>query len=175
MVPGDAQGGGAGSIALSPPRLLSLDGPAHQFHRAVMAELTGATTSGSATPILAAQRAYAQTGLMPELLTVYQLLGDPAMKNTPMKKSVRPRRTVRCSWALSLVAPRNAAPTEARTTVASRVTNGSGVSQNPFDKASQRKVVRDSSGACYVVFTQTRCYGAGEPPGGPRPTRTARS
>ena len=30
--------------------------------------------------ILAAQRAYAQTGLMPELLAVYQLLGDPAMR-----------------------------------------------------------------------------------------------
>jgi hypothetical protein len=29
--------------------------------------------------ILAAQDAYARTGLMPELLTIYQLLGDPAM------------------------------------------------------------------------------------------------
>jgi hypothetical protein len=30
--------------------------------------------------VLAAQRAYAGTGLMPELLSVYQLLGDPAMR-----------------------------------------------------------------------------------------------
>jgi hypothetical protein len=30
--------------------------------------------------ITAAQQAYAQTGLMPELLCVYHLLGDPAMK-----------------------------------------------------------------------------------------------
>jgi hypothetical protein len=30
--------------------------------------------------ILAAQRDYAETGLMPELLSVYQLLGDPAMR-----------------------------------------------------------------------------------------------
>ncbi len=30
--------------------------------------------------VLAAQKAYAETGLMPELLTVYQLLGDPALR-----------------------------------------------------------------------------------------------
>ena len=30
--------------------------------------------------MLAAQQAYAQTGLMPELLSVYHLLGDPAMR-----------------------------------------------------------------------------------------------
>ena len=30
--------------------------------------------------ILAAQKTYAETGLMPELLSVYHLLGDPAMR-----------------------------------------------------------------------------------------------
>jgi hypothetical protein len=58
---------------------LSLDGPAHQYHRAVMAEVTGGTHERLGDAILAAQRTYAQSGLMPELLTVYQLLGDPAM------------------------------------------------------------------------------------------------
>ena len=38
---------------------------------------------------------------------------------------------------------------------ASDVTNGLFNAQNPFDRNSQRKVVRDSSGACFVVFTQT--------------------
>ena len=36
--------------------------------------------SGWGDALLAAQAAYAQTGLMPELLTVYQLLGDPGMR-----------------------------------------------------------------------------------------------
>ena len=30
--------------------------------------------------ILAAQRAYAETGAFPELLSIYHLLGDPALK-----------------------------------------------------------------------------------------------
>jgi hypothetical protein len=30
--------------------------------------------------VVAAQRAYAETGLMPELLSVYTLLGDPGMR-----------------------------------------------------------------------------------------------
>jgi hypothetical protein len=56
---------GKGTIAAFSPSGLSLDGPAHQYHRALMAELASA---------------YAQTGLMPELLSAYHLLGDPAMK-----------------------------------------------------------------------------------------------
>ena len=71
---------GRGAIAAFSPSGLSLDGPAHQFHRAVMAELVGGDHERLGDAILAAQRAYAQTGLMPELLAVYQLLGDPAMR-----------------------------------------------------------------------------------------------
>ena len=55
-------------------------GPAHEFHRAVMAELTGGAHERLGDAILAAQKRYAETGLMPELLTIYQLLGDPAMR-----------------------------------------------------------------------------------------------
>jgi len=71
---------GRGAIAAFSPSGLSLDGPAHQYHRAVMAELTSGTHERLGDAILAAQRTYAQTGLMPELLAVYQLLGDPAME-----------------------------------------------------------------------------------------------
>ncbi len=60
---------GRGAIAAFSPSGLSLDGPAHQYHRAVMAELTSGTHERLGDAILAAQRTYAQTGLMPELLT----------------------------------------------------------------------------------------------------------
>ncbi len=40
---------GRGTIAAFSPSGLSLDGPAHQYHRALMAELTGGRTRGSAT------------------------------------------------------------------------------------------------------------------------------
>jgi len=71
---------GRGAIAAFSPSGLSLDGPAHQYHRAVMAEITNGQHERLGDALLAAQRDYAQTGLMPELLAVYQLLGDPAMK-----------------------------------------------------------------------------------------------
>jgi hypothetical protein len=45
-----------------------------------MAELVSGAHERLGDAILAAQDAYAQTGLMPELLGVYQLLGDPAMR-----------------------------------------------------------------------------------------------
>jgi hypothetical protein len=66
---------GRGAVAAFSPSGLSLDGPAHQYHRAVMAELTSGTHERLGDAILAAQRSYADSGLMPELLSVYQLLG----------------------------------------------------------------------------------------------------
>jgi hypothetical protein len=71
---------GRGAIAAFSPSGLSLDGPAHQFHRAVVAEISGGAHERLGDAVLAAQKAYAQSGLMPELLSVYQLLGDPAMR-----------------------------------------------------------------------------------------------
>jgi hypothetical protein len=44
-----------------------------------MHELTSGSHARLGDALLAAQQAYAQTGLMPELVSVYQLLGDPAM------------------------------------------------------------------------------------------------
>jgi hypothetical protein len=48
-----------------------------------MAELVNGTHERLGDAILAAQRTYAETGLMPELLSVYQLLGDPAVRMRP--------------------------------------------------------------------------------------------
>ena len=72
---------GRGAIAALSPSGLSLDGPAHQYHRAVMAELTSGTARAARRrDPRRAGRPTRETGLMPELLTVYQLLGDPAMR-----------------------------------------------------------------------------------------------
>jgi len=71
---------GRGAIASFSPSGLSLDGPAHQYHRALMAELTSGQQQRLGDAILAAQKSYADSGLMPELLGVYHLLGDPAMR-----------------------------------------------------------------------------------------------
>ena len=71
---------GRGAIASFSPSGLSLDGPAHQYQRALMAELTGGRHARLGDAILAAQTTYANSGLMPELLGVYHLLGDPATK-----------------------------------------------------------------------------------------------
>ena len=60
--------------------VLSLDGPAHRFHRALMAEITSGDHERLGDAVLAAQAAYAETGVMPELLAVYHLVADPAMR-----------------------------------------------------------------------------------------------
>jgi len=73
---------GRGAIAAISPSGLSLDGPAHQYHRALAAELTSGRHERLGDAVLAAQRVYAESGLMPELLSVYHLLGDPA---TPLR------------------------------------------------------------------------------------------
>ena len=74
---------GRGAIASFTSSGLSLDGPAHQYHRALVAELTSGTHARLGDAVLAAQKDYAQTGLMPELLSVYHLLGDPATDIRP--------------------------------------------------------------------------------------------
>jgi hypothetical protein len=71
---------GRGAIAAFSPSGLSLDAPAHAFHRALMAELTSGAHARLGDALVAAQKAYAGAGAMPELLSVYQLLGDPALR-----------------------------------------------------------------------------------------------
>jgi hypothetical protein len=67
-------------VAAFSPSGLSLDGPAHQYHRALMAELTSGQHARLGDAVFAAQKAQAETGIMLELLSVYHLLGDPAMR-----------------------------------------------------------------------------------------------
>jgi len=69
---------GRGAIAAFSPSGLSLDAPAHQYHKALAGELASGRHARLGDAVLAAQRAYAESGLMPELLGVYHLLGDPA-------------------------------------------------------------------------------------------------
>jgi len=74
---------GRGAIAAFSPSGLSVDSAAHLYHRALMAEITSTRHARIGDAVLAAQKAYADTGVMPELLGVYQLLGDPAMRIRP--------------------------------------------------------------------------------------------
>jgi hypothetical protein len=70
---------GRGTIGAFSPSGLSLDAPAHLFHRALMAEITGGGHARLGDAVLAAQATYAQTGIMPELLAIYHLFADPGM------------------------------------------------------------------------------------------------
>jgi len=70
---------GKGAIATFSPSGLSLDEPAHVFHKALLGELLSGTHARLGDAVLAAQAAYAETGAFPELLSIYHLLGDPAL------------------------------------------------------------------------------------------------
>jgi hypothetical protein len=74
---------GRGTIAAFSPSGLSLDGPAHLYHRAVMQEITSGHHQRLGDALLAAQKTYALSGAMPELLSIYHLFGDPALEIQP--------------------------------------------------------------------------------------------
>ena len=59
---------------------LSLNRPAHRFHKAILEQVVNQNHGRLGDAILAAQGIYAHTGSLPELITVYHLLGDPALK-----------------------------------------------------------------------------------------------
>ena len=69
-----------GAVAAFSPSGLSLNDAAHRYHEAVLNELFHGGHERLGDVILAAQRAYAETGAFPELLRIYHLLGDPALK-----------------------------------------------------------------------------------------------
>jgi hypothetical protein len=71
---------GRGTIAAFAPSGQSLDEPAHVFHKALMKELVSGQNERLGDAVLKAQEDYAETGAFPELLTIYQLLGDPGTK-----------------------------------------------------------------------------------------------
>ena len=70
---------GKGAIAAFSPSGMSLNDPAHQYHRALIHELFGGGHERLGDAILRAQATYLETGVFPELLSIYHLLGDPAL------------------------------------------------------------------------------------------------
>lgn len=71
---------GRGALAAFSPSGLSLNGPAQLYHRMVLLELVNPARLRLGDALLAAQAAYAETGAFPELLSIYHLLGDPALR-----------------------------------------------------------------------------------------------
>ena len=71
---------GKGVIAAFSPTGLSLNSPAHRFHQALLQEVVHANHERLGDAILAGQTGYAHTGAFPELLVIYHLLGDPALR-----------------------------------------------------------------------------------------------
>jgi alpha-tubulin suppressor-like RCC1 family protein len=70
---------GKGAIAAFSPSGLSLNDPAHRYHEALLKELFSGKYERLGDALLAAQVDYAETGALPELLSIYHLLGDPAL------------------------------------------------------------------------------------------------
>ncbi len=71
---------GRGAIAAFSPSGMSLDEPAHRYHKAVLEEIVSGRHARLGDAILAAQEEYASSGYFPELLATYHLLGDPALR-----------------------------------------------------------------------------------------------
>ncbi len=69
-----------GAIAAFSPSGLSLDDAAHLFHRALVQQLEAGGHERVGDLVLAAQKDYADTGAFPELLSIYHLFADPALK-----------------------------------------------------------------------------------------------
>jgi hypothetical protein len=74
---------GKGAIAAFSPSGLSQSEPAHAYERALLSELESRRHKRLGDAILAAQSAYADSGAMPELLSIYHLFGDPALRLRP--------------------------------------------------------------------------------------------
>jgi hypothetical protein len=70
---------GKGAIASFAPSGLGLDAPAHLLHQALLDALLHGGHERLGDAGLEAQRVYAGTGAFPELLSIYHLLGDPAL------------------------------------------------------------------------------------------------
>ena len=70
---------GRGAIAAFSRSGLSLDAPAHLFHQALLDEVFHQGHPRLGDAVLKAQGDYAATGAFPELLSIYHLLGDPAL------------------------------------------------------------------------------------------------
>jgi hypothetical protein len=69
-----------GAIGAFSPSGLSVNDAAHVYHRALVAEIVSGRHERLGDAVLAAQASYADSGAFPELLSIYHLLGDPALK-----------------------------------------------------------------------------------------------
>jgi len=74
---------GKGVIAAFSPSGLSLNEPAQLYYQALLAEIFGGGHLRLGDAVLAAQASYAEAGAFPELLVIYNLLGDPALLIRP--------------------------------------------------------------------------------------------
>ncbi len=71
---------GKGAIAAFSPSGLSVNDAAHLFHKALLQEILSGRHERLGDAVLAAQKAYADSGAFPELLSIYNLFGDPALQ-----------------------------------------------------------------------------------------------
>jgi hypothetical protein len=71
---------GKGAIAAFSPSGLSEESAAHLYHKALLREILSRRHARLGDALLAAQADYAQSGAFPELLSIYHLFGDPAMR-----------------------------------------------------------------------------------------------
>jgi hypothetical protein len=71
---------GKGAVAAFSPSGLSVNSAAHVFHRLLLEELVNGGHLRLGDAVLAAQSAYAESGALPEMIAIYHLFGDPAMR-----------------------------------------------------------------------------------------------
>jgi Peptidase family C25 len=71
---------GKGVIAALSPSGLSVDAAAHVYHKALLQHIVSGQHERLGDALLAAQRDYADSGAFPELLSIYHLFGDPALR-----------------------------------------------------------------------------------------------
>jgi hypothetical protein len=71
---------GKGAIATFSPSGMSVNGPASVYHEALLQEIVSGRHQRLGDAVLAAQVTYADSGASPEILGLYQLLGDPALR-----------------------------------------------------------------------------------------------
>jgi hypothetical protein len=77
---------GKGIIAAFSPSGLSLNDAAHRYHRFLLEEIVGGRHDRLGDAVLASQLRYAETGIFPEALLIYHLLGDPALHLASRRK-----------------------------------------------------------------------------------------
>jgi hypothetical protein len=69
-----------GAIAALSPTGLSLDAEAHEYHRVLLEEIFNGGHERLGDALLRAQERFADSGTLPELVGIYQLFGDPALR-----------------------------------------------------------------------------------------------